>query len=156
MNAKVLKQAESVVAGRERAERDAEVREEAERIEADASRRAARDVLGERTRAMREAEQKLRQHEGATRVTVEMFDVKVTGYLERSGEPVARQQAAHALAESVSLFSQAFEERVGLARAAALGRPEEAGTWTADYVERRVRDACRYALASGLVTVERV
>lgn len=151
-----VREAEKIVKQREREARRQAVAAEAARIDQEERRRAARDAHTTQVAAMREAEARLRAHEGATTVVVTFFDLRVTAHLERSSENLLRQQAMHALTEAVYLMQSAFEERVGLARVAATGRPEEAGTWTADYVERRVRDACRHGVASGLVTVERI
>jgi len=150
------KQAEQIVREREKAARDAEVQKEAARIEGDARRKAARDEHAGRMAAMKDAEDRLRAHEDATRIEVVFFGIRITAHLERSSDNLRRQQAMHALTEAVFLLQAAFEERVGQVRAEAIGHPVADGTWTTDYVLARVKDACRYGVASGLVTVERV
>jgi hypothetical protein len=149
-----LREAEKVVRDRERAARREAVAAEAERIAADERRRAAREEHSARIAAMREAEDRLRAHEDATKVTLTCFGVRVTARPEASADAVQRRQTAHALAEALALMAQAFDEQVGAVRAEASGHPAPEPRFTTSYLLTRLRDAMRHALAAGTVTVE--
>jgi len=150
------KQAEAIIKERRRAEHQRAVAEEAARIEAEARREAARNVLADRTAAMREAEGRLRALEGATRVELSFFGTRVIAWPERSSDPLVRQTTAHALAESLAVYEQAFDERVGQVRAEAVGRPPAEPRFTKAHVLLRLRDVCRRAVQMGSLTVEEV
>lgn len=140
---------------RRQAADEARRRVEADKIRGEVNRKRARDEVAQRQRAQREAEDRLRLSDHATRIVVTHEGVRVTAWPERSADPLRRQQCAHAVAEALALFQTDTERRVGAARAAAIGKPAPEPV-TRERVMTRLRDLCRHAIATGSVEVKEV
>lgn len=150
------KEAERIVRARAREAHRTAVAEEAQRLEADARREAARNALSDRTAAMREAEHAVRSGDHTTRVECSFGSTRVIAWLDRSPDPLVRRTALTALGEAVAVMDQAMQERVASARVEALGRPAPEPKFTKAHLELRLADVCRRAVQLGCLTVESV